>query len=111
MEGKIIAPKLSEELAQLYAELPEAHRRAEAAFNIGRTGSILEGDALEHFLVEEERVSTITRRISEILGIAGEPQDGWASSRATRYNSASSSSRVIHSFVHKLLKKFSTPWG
>jgi hypothetical protein len=76
MEGKIMDPELGEELARLYAKLPEAHERAAAAFKTGRIGSILEGDALKRFLMEEERVATIVRRIKEIQDINGEPRDG-----------------------------------
>jgi hypothetical protein len=66
MERKIIDPELGAELAQLYAELPEAHQRAAAAFKGGPPGLILEGDALKRLLVEEGRVSTIVGRIKEI---------------------------------------------
>ena len=76
MESKTIDPKLSEELARLYAELPEAHEQAAVAFRSGRSGSILEGDALKHFLVEEGKLSTIVRRITEIQAAIGEPRDG-----------------------------------
>ena len=68
MATKIISPELGIELRRLYAELPEAHRRAAVAFRTDSPAHILEGDALTRFMAAEDRVAAIVRRIKEIQG-------------------------------------------
>lgn len=70
---KIISPEQGEELKKLYAELPEAYKRAAAALRTDPPGHRLEGDALKRFLELDAKAGAIVRRIKEIQGTTGEP--------------------------------------
>ena len=63
---KLISPELGEELKRLYAELPDAYKRAAGALRTN--GQPLEGAALQRFLEEDAKAGKIVRRIKEIQG-------------------------------------------
>jgi len=70
MAKQFITPEEGEELARLYAELPEAYSRAAAA--LSTNGRPLEGDLLARFLEEDGKARAIVLRIREIQGIEGQ---------------------------------------
>jgi hypothetical protein len=72
MAKTTISHEEGEELKRLFAELPEAHKRAAAALRTDPPGHVLEGEALKRLMAEEAKVSAIVARIKEILGTTGE---------------------------------------
>ena len=72
MARSVISPEEGAELKRLYADLPEAYKRAAAALRTDPPGHVLEGEALKRFMAEEAKVAAIVRRIKEIQGTTGE---------------------------------------
>ena len=69
MPAYIDDPEKAAELEKLYAELPDAYKRAASALRTDPPAHILEGSALQRFLEEDAKVSAIIHRIKEIQGV------------------------------------------
>lgn len=68
MSKTVINLKEATELQRLYAQLPQACRRAAAALRTSPPDHKLEGDALARFLEADRKAGDIARQIKKILG-------------------------------------------
>jgi hypothetical protein len=66
MAGKMMTPTLAAEFNRLTAELPEAHKRLDAAFRTDPPGDLVKDAHLSRYLAEAQKVIAIVRRIEEI---------------------------------------------
>lgn len=64
-----MTPTLLAELDRLTAELPEAHKRLDAAFRTDPSGDLVKDTHLARYLAEAQKVIAIVRRIAEIKGV------------------------------------------
>lgn len=69
--NKFISPEAGAKLQELYKEYQDATARAAEALRTN--GAPLEGQVLQRFLEEDEKVNAIARRIKEIVGFVGQP--------------------------------------
>ncbi len=68
MSKTVINLKEATELQRLYAQLPQACRRAAAALRTNPPDHKLEGEALARFLEADKKAGDIARQIRKILG-------------------------------------------
>ena len=61
-----MATSLVAEFNRLTAELPEAHKRLDAAFRTDPPGDLVKDAQLTRYLAEAQKVIAIVRRIKEI---------------------------------------------
>lgn len=68
MSKTVINLKEATELQRLYAQLPQACRRAAAALRTSPPDHKLEGEALARFLEADRKAGDIAQQIRKILG-------------------------------------------
>jgi len=68
MSKTVINLKEATELQRLYAQLPQACRRAAAALRTSPPDHKLDGEALARFLEADKKAGDIARQIRKILG-------------------------------------------
>jgi hypothetical protein len=68
MSKTVINAQEAAELQRLYAQLPQACRRAAAALRTTPPDHKLDGDALARFLEADRKAGDIARQIRRILG-------------------------------------------